>query len=214
MKFSKCFTVPESDKITESYKRRNNAVFANISDEKMENIISSFIEFLDEPCFFLIEVPLNKKDEEAIRKKDTDPYHKVEYFIDNIDKLKCFELFNEYGRQIIDSGLYGFGFGSIKSHDEIYVSRYNIVHFYSDNDITSVIEILNRNDIFENNEFITAYDIFSREKPGIIEKKSDFDPIDFINKHKYLGIYPSRIVDDNWGDIICPKELINFTLNL
>ena len=196
MKFSKCYQVFDENKVNESYKKREKSIIANVSDDKLEEIIKSFIEFLSEPCFFFIEVPLNEMDEKKLRTKDTDPFHKVEYFIDNIDKQVCLSIFNKHGRNLIDDGLIYFGFASHSTNDEIYIQKYNVVHFYSDNNLNDIENILNNKGIYETNVFITAWDTFSDSHPGKSIRSDDFDFNEFLKEYKEMGIYPSRIVDD------------------
>lgn len=196
MKFSKCYTVFDENRVIESYKKREKSIIANISDDNLKEIIEQFIDFLSEPCFFFIEVPLNEIDEKKLRKKDTDPFHKVEYFIDNIDKATCFSILNKHGEDLINDGLISFGFASHSTNDEIYIQKYNVVHFYSDNNLNDIEKLLNNRDIYETNTFITAWDTFTDSNPGKSIRCENFDTNDFIKEYKELGIYPSRIVDD------------------
>lgn len=196
MKFSKCYTVFDEDKVIESYKKREKSIIANISDDNLKEIIEQFIDFLSEPCFFFVEVPLNEMDEKKLRKKDTDPFHKVEYFIDNIDKATCFSILNKHGEGLINDGLISFGFASHSTNDEIYIQKYNVVHFYSDSNLNDIEKILNNKDIYETTTFITAWDTFTDSHPGKSVRCDNFDTNEFIKEYKELGIYPSRIVDD------------------
>lgn len=196
MKFSKCYTVFNEDKVIESYKKREKSIIANISDGNLEEVIRLFIDYIKEPCFFFIEVPLNEMDEKKLRKKDTDPFHQVEYFIDNIDKATCFSILNKHGEGLINDGLISFGFASHSTNDEIYIQKYNVVHFYSDSNLNDIENILNNKGIYETTTFITAWDTFTDSHPGKSVRCDNFDTNEFIKEYEELGIYPSRIVDD------------------
>ena len=51
MNFLECFKVRNSEKIKESYMVEDNRITVNISKEKYDKLLYSFIDSLDEPCF-------------------------------------------------------------------------------------------------------------------------------------------------------------------
>ena len=102
----------------------------NVSAENIAPYFLKLIQILEEPGFFVIELPVSKTEEKALRKKDSDPCHKHVYYLDGITHNKAFRIFNQYQHLFVNDGMVNFGFGSI-THEEVFVGAYKIFEIYT-----------------------------------------------------------------------------------
>lgn len=59
--------VPFPEKLSEEYMLIENQIIANISADKIKDIMNHFIYIHEEPVFFILELPSKQDDEEEIR---------------------------------------------------------------------------------------------------------------------------------------------------
>lgn len=181
MKFKSGVVVPFPDKIKEEYMVNKQGIIANISVDNMYNILKDFIETLPEPCFFLLEVPLNRKKEKKLRKSENDPFHKEVYYVDGLTQEQLIYLLDTYGNLLINDGMSCFGFASHNEKIEIYCTKYNVVQIFCF-DTYKYGKLLEKYGIHETDNITTAWDTFSEEHYG----ESRIIEIDKLNVYKLV----------------------------
>ncbi len=195
MNYLECYNVKNNNLIKESYEVNGKRITINISKEKFDDLLYSFIELLEEPCFFILEVPLTLQEEKEKQVNNFDSFHYQIYYIDGLTKEKLKIIFNNYLIFFKNNGLVSFGVASHISHDEIFFTKYNVANIYS-NKIQNFFDILSTLDIPQTNNLITAWNIFNQNTPGeafdLNEKEDDI--ASFINyATKTLGMYKGEI---------------------
>lgn len=195
MNFLECYKVKNNNLIKEVYKIEDKRITINISKEKFDNLLYSFIELLVEPCFFILEAPLTLHEETKMRTNHFYSFHYQIYYIDGLTKEKLKDIFNNYLNVFKNNGLISFGVASHISHDEIFFTKYNISYIYS-NKIQRYSEVLSILDIPKTDNFITAWDTFNQNNPGeaicLNSKNNNIES--FINYAiRNLGMYKGDI---------------------
>lgn len=137
----------------------------NVSIEKLRPLLISVINQLDEPCFFLCEMPCNRQQEEKLRKSEQDPLHCNVYYKDGCSRKELLDILDEYGEWFIQDGLSRFGFASHRTKDEIFVSKYKVTYLYT-GDMQRYKDLLHRFAILQEENIKTVWKNFSREAPG------------------------------------------------
>lgn len=187
-------SVSNLDGLHECYevKERNGTyVFkVNVSAENIAKLIQSFCIGLDEPCFFILEVPTNEKDELELRKKNTDSFHCDVFYWDGLSTSTLLEIVDKYGELLINDGMTCFGFASHHSHDEIYLGRYNIVSIFA-SDVFRYKDLLDGMSISEEEQIKTVWDNFSKDAPGQTRRIEigGQDIYSLIDELKNRGLY-------------------------
>ncbi len=175
--------------LKEEYEIDGNWIYANVSSEKIRNVIEKFtvIEKGNRFCLF-IEFPANIADENVIGITEdgfyqTDSKHIDVYYLDNIDDDYIKYVFDEFGEILINDGLSHFGVLS-QSGREIGKYKYNVIKAYTRDDLLPLIKVFNSFDIPETENLITAWDYFSQDNPGESElyKKTEKQFI-MLSKH-------------------------------
>lgn len=161
--------VPDLTGIHECYEIKDNGeqfIFtANISAGNIINLIECFCAELDEPCFFIIEVPANLEEEQQLRGEGAGPLHCDVYYCDGLSRQSLFELLDKYGELLVNDGMVCFGVASHTTNDELYIGNYKIAKI-----ITSDKEyyqyFMSKMHIPFEESIKTVYDNFSQNKPG------------------------------------------------
>ena len=190
LKMTEGCKVPKADMLSEQYKILENRIIANVNADKIEAVIRDYINMHDEPMFFFLELPTNQRDEEKLRKNDTDPCHIDVYYIDGMDKKSALLLFSKYSRLLVNDGMSKFGFGVHGQATEIMRDKYNIIMLWAEN-TEKYTDIFNAHNISRCEELVTAWNTFSYEMPGECRKitvngKSVYD---LPNELKSIGMY-------------------------
>lgn len=102
----------------------------NVSAEHIAPYFLRLAEEMDEPGFFIVEVPATEAAEKSLRKKPMSPFHKRVYYLDGISKERAKGLFEQYNHLFINDGLCNFGFGSL-THEELFVGEFKIFEIYT-----------------------------------------------------------------------------------
>ncbi len=195
MNFLDCFKVRDSEKIKESYMVEDNRITVNISKEKYDKLLYSFIDCLDEPCFFILENPLTLDEEREFQGEKLRAFHNNVYYIDGLFKVELKDIFNKFLSVFKNSGFASFGAASHFAKDEILFTKYNVAYIYTKN-ILKYSKLLNDLEIFESNNFITAWDTFNHQTPGDAfdlnpKEKNVYTFIDYATS--MLGMYKAEI---------------------
>lgn len=194
MKFSKGYKVPKPGEIHEEFEIRDRVVIANVSDENIKSVLFDFINTLEEPAFFILELPLTKIEEEKFKINPTDPFHHAVYYIDGCTKDQLRLLLVNSGDLLINDGLCSFGFASHHSHAEMTCSKYNVVSI-SSNKIEDYSNFYNKYGMRRVDKIITAWDTFSRMSYGeaCATKTNGKDVYSIIEDYKAWGIYKGEV---------------------
>ena len=74
-----------------SVERSNNKhVFTvNVSIERLSDVFAELVGTLGEPLFFALEAGTPRDEEEKLRTRDSDPFHKDVYYLDNLSLEKA-----------------------------------------------------------------------------------------------------------------------------
>ena len=89
--------VPFPERIFEEYEQIEHGYVANVSAEKIVEVLKDFVYMLDDPVFFFLELPTNFDDEPKDENIGVNELHKDVYCIGNLTKEKAFSL--------LDSGI-------------------------------------------------------------------------------------------------------------
>ncbi len=182
--------------LKEEYEIDGNWIYANVSAQKIRNVIEKFtvIEKGNRFCLF-IEIPANIADENVIGVDEegfyqTEGKHVDVYYLDNITDEYVIYLLNKFGDILIHDGLSHFGVLS-QSGREIGKYKYNVIKAYTRDDLLPLIKVFNAFDIPETDNLITAWDYFSQNNPGeskLYEKdgKTIYDVVETLEK---VGMY-------------------------
>ena len=161
--------VPFPEKLSEEYMLIENQIIANISADKIKDIMNHFIYIHEEPVFFILELPSKQDDEEEIQPGIVEKMHKDVYYIDECTGEEAFTILLRIGDLMINDGLCSFGFGCHESEDEIVFGKYNVTTILSKN-INRYNSFMAEHEIAKSEYIVTAWDTFSQENPGISER--------------------------------------------
>ena len=136
-------------------------------------------------------------EEDELRTKNSDPYHKGVYYLDDIKLKDAMDILNEYKELLLNDGFVQYGFASHKTDDEIMISRYNIVSIYS-NKISNFESLFNKMKFKKKERIFTAWDTFNDENAGerrLVQynKKTIYSIVDDL---KDKGIYRYEVKED------------------
>ncbi len=190
LKLRKGSFVPLAPELSEGYDFEKPYFTANVNADKIEALLEHFVHVSSEPLAFILEIPTNQKDEEKLRKTETDPLHMDVYYIIDCSKEKALAVLRRTAPIMINDGLCHFGFGCRRSHDEIMVGKYNVVTLYTENE-GPYEGFFEKHHIPFTPHLITAWETFTRDLPGestVVETdgKSCFDIPDMLQD---LGIF-------------------------
>lgn len=185
--------------LKEGYEIDGNWVYANVSAEKIKNIIDKFTEIEKGHRFCLfIEIPANIEDENIVGITEdgfyqTEGKHMDVYYLDNIDTDYIEYVLYEFGDILINDGLSHFGVLS-QSGREIGKYKYNVIKAYTRDDLLPLIKVFNSVDIPETDNLITAWDHFSQDNPGKSElyEKDGKNIYDVVEVLKEVGMYKAE----------------------
>ena len=161
--------VPFPEKLSEEYMLTDSQIIANISADKIKEVMEHFICIHEEPVFFILELPSRRDDEEEIRPGVVEKLHKDVYYIDGCTQKEALTILLRVGDLMINDGLCSFGFGCHESTDEIMFGKYNVTTIFSRN-IEQYIGFMAEHEIPKADNITTAWETFSREHPGSSER--------------------------------------------
>lgn len=165
LKLRKGSRVPFPKKLSEGYECTESGFKANVNEDKIQPILEHFSSIHNEPVFFILELPSNKKDEKEIRPGVVEAIHNDVYYISDCSQEKALNILNMAARIMINDGLCSFGFGCHHSNDEIFVEKYNVVYIFTKNK-NAFDGFFEKHQIPLVKKLITAWDTFTRKKPG------------------------------------------------
>ena len=195
--------VPDAASLCEAYTigrqvRGLTAIHANVGADKLLPLFTAFIRaHRNEMLFFILEIPCNQGEEQAIGNKETAGTHKNVYYIDGLSEEEAYAILQEKGELLVHDGVSAFGFGGHDSQEELTKSRYNCCTAFT-KDIPAFAKLLEGQRIFRTEHLVTAWDTFSQEQPGCCMTYSvDGELIyDLVSYFKDWGIYLAEQRED------------------
>lgn len=171
-------------------KNQNGLITANISSEKIKKLIIDFIDSFDnDELYLFIEVPYNLKDEKGNKVYDI-LYNNI-YFLDNIKKEELKKVIDPYFDILINDNNTNFGVATMNYTYEICKYDFNMMRFSSEKNLQKFLDILKKNDIFENNDLKLHWDLSTKQK---IEDENLYETdgkniYDVISELEQYGLY-------------------------
>lgn len=169
LKLRKGCRVPFPEKLEEGYEVCGNQITANVSVDKIEQIMEHFIRIHQEPLFFILELPTMMTEETEIRPGVVDAFHKDVYYIDGCTPNDALTVLNKIAKLAINDGMCAFGFGCHESKDEIVFGKYNVTVIFS-KEVSKFDAFFKEHGIEKKDSLICAWDTFSMDTPGECEK--------------------------------------------
>lgn len=189
LKLKKCCKVPHPEQLFEAYAVGENMVAANVSTDKIEDVLVHFIAaHQQEPLFFILEIPSRQDDEQEIAPGVLESFHKDVYYIDGCTPEEALGVLSRVANIVFEDGLCAFGFGGHESGEEIMFDKYNIVTVVT-GDPQQYCEFFAMHDIPQTDNLVTAWDTFTQDAPG--QSK--------MNTVKGKNIYDIPAMFEEWG---------------
>lgn len=146
----------------EGYAKTETGFASNVNAEKIQPLLERFVMLHGEPCFVILEVPTNAKEEPAPGRL---PLHKDVYYLDGLSPQKAVEFLQTFGQWLVHDGLSSFGIGIHSGGNEILVGKYNVVTVYTKTP-EKYKNFFESCGISETVDLKTAWDHFTQETPG------------------------------------------------
>ena len=164
LKLKPCIKVPYADRLYEGYEvLEERAIIANVSVDKVTDMMLDFIDMHNEPLFFFLELP--SKTPEGFKEGLVNKMYKDVYYLDGCDQQDARNILNEAGDVLCNDGLSSFGFGCLEGEDEIMFDHLNLVRFIAQ-DIKQYEALMKKYKIEKVDDLYTVGQAFDREHPG------------------------------------------------
>lgn len=158
--------VPALSSLETGYELRDHQnLTANVGLDQLIPLLNGFCTMQKSPVFFILELPATEQEEQTLRSKPADPFHKNIYYLDNCTVPVAKAILKRYGELLINDGLACFGFGNHKTEDEIFISKYNVTSIYS-KELQRYLPLLEHLSIPQKEKLRTVWDTFTQEAPG------------------------------------------------
>ena len=158
--------VPFPERLYEGYELvGEDQMKANVSVDKIADVMRDFIKTQKEPIFFFLELP-PQHPELAGRNVELygDEPNEV-YYMDGARPDVAIGILDSVGTLLVNDGLEAFGYGNHINHDEIMFSKYNVTNVYS-RDIWKYAALFEAHKIEKTERLVTASETFSQDAPG------------------------------------------------
>ena len=170
MELGRGMRVPDMEGVHECYevldKKRYQSFCVNIGVGKLTLLLRRFCAELGERSYFILELPTNAKDEAMMGCGEGDALHRDVYYLPDLDRQGMWALLDEYGELLMHDGLVRFGFASMDSKDEIFVTGYNTTYLFALTREQACRRLLAELSIPEEPEIRVVQSTFSAEMPG------------------------------------------------
>lgn len=191
LKLKPCIKVPYADRLYEGYEvLEGRAIIANVSVDKVKDMMADFIGMYEEPLFFFLELPghLPEGFKEGFIKEDE--LKKDVYYLDGLDQKNSLNILNEIGDVLCNDGLSAFGFGVLESEDEIMFDHLNLVRFLG-KDIKRYEALLADYGIEKVDDLVTVGDAYDVDHPGSFTQyeENGFSVFDIPEALEEYGMY-------------------------
>ena len=169
----------------------------NVSAENIHRVFCRLASEVNEPAFLLLETGTHRDEEQELRKKETDPFHKDVYYLDGMKWGDARSMAESYSELFIHDGGINYGFGSHEGHDEVFVGPYKIFSIYAD-EPAKYHAALQELGISQDECVKTVWDNFTQDSPGRRIVLPDAKPTiwDMIEELKEKGLYLAERRED------------------
>lgn len=131
-------SLPFPEKLRNEYQTHPCFVQLTPSYEKIQPLLLDFIAQLEEPLFVVLEMPVNREEEELLRKQDTDPFHKKACYLDGQSQEQVLHIIAQYGEILLNDGLSQFAVASHVTGDEFFIQKYKRLTFTANQPTTTL----------------------------------------------------------------------------
>jgi len=215
LELKECCKVPFPQKLFEGYDVNENRLSANVNTSKVLDMMKLFIDYHDEPLFFILEIP-SKQDVQMTEcecllsaNEDIDTY-----FIDGLDAQNAKDYLDSMGNFLLKDGLNTFGIGCHNTNEEILFGKYNVMTIYA-SETQRYHDFFSKFSIPRTQPLITAWDTFDIDNPGICtlykSKESGKTIYDIPQAFKEYGMYLYKN-DQYYSQPITYEDLIGKVL--
>ena len=189
--------IPFPEKIKEEYQIINHCIQLNLSFEKIRPLLYDFLEQLEEPLFFVLQLPLSPQEEAKLRKRDTDPLHQMVSYLDGQTREEIRDILNQYGDLLLNDGISQFAIASHKTKEEIFIRTYKLINIYCYHP-EKFNDLLEKYGLNQTDNLFTIWDTFSNETPGkaYLVTMNGINVYDVYNELVNIGMYDAKIIDD------------------
>ena len=189
LKLKQCIKVPFASKLYEGYEvLEGRAIIANVSVDKVRDMMADFIAMYDKPLFFFLELPGHLP--EGFEEGFIDEIKKDVYYLDDIDREEALTILNEIGNVLCNDGLSAFGFGVLGSEEEIMFDHLNLVRFLG-KDMKPYEKLLADYKIEKVDDLFTVAQAFDMEHPADFTRyeENGFSVFDIPAALEEYGMY-------------------------
>ena len=182
--------VPFPERLSEGYKCKERAIFANVNASKVKDIMRDFILRQKEYILFILEVPTSESDEKKISSDGIKVFHQDVYMMPCREAETALYILEKYGDLLITDGMNLFGFRGDKTKNEITFGKYNVLSIYT-KEISAYSEFLEGYGIKQQIPLVTAWQTFSAEFRGesrIEKTETGFSIYDIPDQLKDYGM--------------------------
>lgn len=139
--------------LTSSFKISGEDISGLLSAELIADCALGFIDIIDEPVFFFLELAV----------EDSEDYDL--YYLDNCTKEVARAVMERYGQLLVNDGLSRFGFGSNKTGEEVYFTDYQEFTMYTKKPAKAA-KMLKELGLAETDEPDSIWDMLSDDNVG------------------------------------------------
>lgn len=155
MSFSLCQGVSAAgyEELNSSFKAVGEDISGLLSAELIADCALGFIDIIEEPVFFFLELPVEESDDYEL------------YYLDNCTKEVARAVMERYGQLLVNDGISRFGFGSNKTGEEVYFTDYQEFTMYTKK-TKQAAAMLKKLGLTETEKPDSIWDILSDENEG------------------------------------------------
>lgn len=198
-KFAKGYSLKNMAGLEEGYTQYDeySTIEANVSVEKIKDVLQHFIAFHEEKMFLILSLPVSSDRENPSLEGTVTATHSDVYYLDGCSQVECLKILEDYGELLINDGMSHFGFGGHETGDEIIVDKYNIIGIHS-MDLSLYEGFFEAHDIEKKEPLITAWELISQENPGQSERVdiNGLSVYDLPERLKEWGMYYAETRED------------------
>ncbi len=193
LEFVKGSKIKDSKVLKEGYSIEQDKglkyIRANVNANKILKLIYDFVDKQkdNDRLFLFFEVPCNLKDETVVKESTEDgaviieETHNDVYYLDGISKEILKKILDPVSDVLINDGLVIFGVGNHFTGDEIGKYKYNEMFVYFKDETKNYKDIFKNNNILEDNNLVSPWDIIKEDNPGESEKYTDENGMDIYD---------------------------------